>query len=132
MCRSHRVHRSHHMYRLHHMHRSHRIHACIDRIACIDHIICIDRIAYMHRSHRMYKWSYEQLPMVHVQCIMNTVEKPPESLRPNSYSTTRYDCRVTSQHILYYCTYYSVSLTCTVHCTIDIDTWYVLYMLPVS
>jgi len=24
---------------------------------------------------------------------------------------------VTSQHILYYCTYYSVSLTCTVHCT---------------
>jgi len=24
---------------------------------------------------------------------------------------------VTSQHILYYCTYYSVSFTCTVHCT---------------
>ena len=24
---------------------------------------------------------------------------------------------VTSQHVLYYCTYYSVSLTCTVHCT---------------
>ena len=33
---------------------------------------------------------------------------------------------VTSQHILYYCMYYSVSLTCTVHCTIDIDTLYVL------
>ena len=42
------------------------------------------------------------------------------------------DPSVTSQHILYYCTYYSVSLTCTVHCTIDIDTWYVLYMFPVS
>ena len=42
---------------------------------------------------------------------------------------------VTSQHILYYCTYYSVSLTCTVHCvhcTIDIDTLYVSYMFPVS
>ncbi len=42
---------------------------------------------------------------------------------------------VTSQHILYYCTYYSVSLTCTVHCvhcTIDIDTLYVLHMFPVS
>jgi hypothetical protein len=42
---------------------------------------------------------------------------------------------VTSQHILYYCTYYSVSLTCTVHCvhcTIDIDTLYAQYMLPVS
>ena len=25
--------------------------------------------------------------------------------------------RVTSQHILYYCTYYSVSFTCTIHCT---------------
>ena len=24
---------------------------------------------------------------------------------------------VTSQHILYYCTYYSVSFTCNVHCT---------------
>ncbi len=24
---------------------------------------------------------------------------------------------VTSQHILYYCTYYYVSFTCTVHCT---------------
>jgi hypothetical protein len=37
--------------------------------------------------------------------------------------------------LLYYCTYYSVSLTCTVrcvHCTIDIDTLYVLYMFPVS
>ena len=39
---------------------------------------------------------------------------------------------VTSQHILYYCTYYSVSLTCTVHCTIDIHTLYVPYMFPVS
>ena len=27
----------------------------------------------------------------------------------------RIDGGVTSQHILYYCTYYSVSLTCTVH-----------------
>ena len=37
--------------------------------------------------------------------------------------------------ILYYCTYYSVSLTCTVHCvhcTIDIYTLYVLHMFPVS
>jgi hypothetical protein len=39
---------------------------------------------------------------------------------------------VTSQHILYYCTYYSVSFTCTVHCTIDIHTLYVTYMFPVS
>jgi hypothetical protein len=31
--------------------------------------------------------------------------------------TASVDHDVTSQHILYYCTYYSVSLTCTVHCT---------------
>jgi hypothetical protein len=40
---------------------------------------------------------------------------------------------VTSQHILYYCTYYSVSFTCTVHCTYFIYcTLYTLYMFPVS
>jgi hypothetical protein len=40
---------------------------------------------------------------------------------------------VTSQYILYYCTYYSVSLTCTIiHCTIDIHTLYVPYMFLVS
>ncbi len=36
-------------------------------------------------------------------------------------TVTRYNMpilpAVTSQHILYYCTYYSVSFTCTVHCT---------------
>ena len=38
---------------------------------------------------------------------------------------------VTSQHVLYYCTYYSVSLTCTVHCTYCIYcTLYILYMFP--
>ena len=40
---------------------------------------------------------------------------------------------VTSQHILYYCTYYSVSFTCTVHCTYYIyRTLYTQYMFPVS
>jgi len=40
---------------------------------------------------------------------------------------------VTSQHILYYCTYYSVSFTCTVHCTYYIYcTLYTQYMFPVS
>ena len=33
---------------------------------------------------------------------------------------------VTSQHILYYCTYYSVSFTCTVHCTYY--TYFTLYI----
>ena len=37
---------------------------------------------------------------------------------------------VTSQHILYYCTYYSVSLTCTVHCTYY--TYCTLYIGPYS
>ena len=40
-------------------------------------------------------------------------------------------CFVTSQHVLNYCTYYSVSLTCTVHCTYCIYcTLYILYMFP--
>ena len=40
---------------------------------------------------------------------------------------------VTSQHILYYCTYYSVSLTFTVHCTYSTyRTLYAQYMFPVS
>ena len=39
---------------------------------------------------------------------------------------------MTSQHILYYFTNSSVSFTCTVHCTIDIDTLYVPYMFRVS
>ena len=40
---------------------------------------------------------------------------------------------VTSQHILYYCTYYSVSFTCTVHCTYyTYCTLYAQYMFPVS
>ena len=40
---------------------------------------------------------------------------------------------VTSQHVLYYCTYYSVSFTCTVHCTYYIYcTLYIQYMFPVS
>jgi hypothetical protein len=40
---------------------------------------------------------------------------------------------VTSQHILYYCTYYSVSCTCTVHCTyFTYCTLYMQYMFPVS
>jgi len=30
---------------------------------------------------------------------------------------------MTSQHVLYYCTYYSVSLTCTVHCTYCIPSF---------
>ena len=38
---------------------------------------------------------------------------------------------MTSQHVLYYCTYYSVSLTCTVHFTYCIYcTLYILYMFP--
>jgi len=41
---------------------------------------------------------------------------------------------VTSQYVLYYDTYYSVSLTCTVHCTYCIYciycTLYSLYMFP--
>ena len=48
------------------------------------------------------------------------------------YSHDKAVIAVTSHHILYYCTYYSVSFTCTVHCTIDIDTLYVPYMFPVS
>ena len=40
---------------------------------------------------------------------------------------------MTSQHILYYCTYYSVSFTCTVHCTYyTYCTLYTQYMFPVS
>jgi hypothetical protein len=40
---------------------------------------------------------------------------------------------VTSQHVLYYCTYYSVSFTYTVHCTYYIYcTLYIQYMFPVS
>jgi len=40
---------------------------------------------------------------------------------------------VTSQHVLYYCTYYSVSFACTVHCTCYIYcTLYIQYMFPVS
>ena len=40
---------------------------------------------------------------------------------------------VTSQHILYYCTYYSVSFTCTVHCMYHTyRTLYIQYMFPVS
>ena len=40
---------------------------------------------------------------------------------------------VTSQHILYYCTYYSVSFTCTVHYTYyTYCTLYTQYMFPVS
>ena len=50
----------------------------------------------------------------------------------NSFRPQPPDYIVTSQHILYYCTYYSLSLTCTVHCTIDIHTLYVPYMFPVS
>ena len=34
---------------------------------------------------------------------------------------------VTSQHILYYCTYYSVSLTCTVH-----SVYHMFSLLPVT
>ena len=38
---------------------------------------------------------------------------------------------VTSPHVRYYCTYYIVSLTCTVHCTYCIYcTLYILYMFP--
>ena len=38
---------------------------------------------------------------------------------------------MTSQHVLYYCTYNSVSLTCTVHCRYCIYcTLYILYMFP--
>ena len=38
-----------------------------------------------------------------------------------------------SQHVLYYCTYYSVSFACTVHCTYYIYcTLYIQYMFPVS
>jgi hypothetical protein len=40
---------------------------------------------------------------------------------------------VTSQHVLYYCTYYSVSFSCTVHCTYYIYcTLYIQYIFPVS
>jgi hypothetical protein len=40
---------------------------------------------------------------------------------------------VTSQHVLYYCTYYSVSFACTAHCTYYIYcTLYIQYMFPVS
>ena len=42
--------------------------------------------------------------------------------------TSCYCSSVTSQHVLYYCTYYSVSLTCTVHCTYGI--YCTLYMFP--
>ena len=42
---------------------------------------------------------------------------------------------MTPQYVLFtlmHRTYYTVSLTCTVHCTIDIDTLYAQYMFPVS
>jgi hypothetical protein len=40
---------------------------------------------------------------------------------------------VTSQHVLYYCTHYSVSFACTVHCTYYIYcTLYIQYIFPVS
>ena len=43
---------------------------------------------------------------------------------------------VTPQYVLHtlrHCTYYTVSLTCTVHCTYYIYcTWYIQYMFPVS
>ncbi len=43
---------------------------------------------------------------------------PPFALWSISFTIRRSFCRplVTSQHILYYCTYYSFSFTCTVHC----------------
>ena len=45
------------------------------------------------------------------------------------------EVHVTSQHVLYYCTYYSVSFTCTVHCTYYIyRTLYTVHVpcFPVS
>ncbi len=52
---------------------------------------------------------------------------PPELASSSSQRNTMF---VTSQHVLYYCTYYSVSFTCTVHCTYY--TYCTLYMFSVS
>jgi len=57
--------------------------------------------------------------------------------KTNDWMSTRTTMKsngsVTSQHVLYYCTYYSVSFTCAVHCTYyTYCTLYILYMFPVS
>ncbi len=56
---------------------------------------------------------------LHATCVWTDGDKrvyqetSPVLAADNSYKFTA----VTSQHILYYCTYYSVSFICTVHCT---------------
>ena len=75
---------------------------------------CIDS-SDISLSDRMDEWVSRQHTLL-VVAQETQLQSDQHKVEENDAEITDYPI-VTSQHILYYCTYYSVSFTCTVHCT---------------